>query len=272
MHTMWKGSVSFGLINVPVRMYKATESKDVRFRTLHKTCQTPIQYHKICPTCEVEVKTEDLIRGFEYAKGQFVVIDDEELAELSKTRSDTLDIVYFTNSSEIDPVYYDKTYYLAPETNGRKAYALLAQALGDTQKIAVAKTVLRQSESLACVRMQNGVLIVQTLFWPDEVRETGELPYVNQAMEVAEAELDMAVKLIEQLSKPFDPDLFHDERRQQIEQLVEQKLQHIDTKQPAEAAQKASSDVVSLMDALQQSLKMTQSPVKGRKRSSKKTS
>ncbi|GMA60894.1 Ku protein [Alicyclobacillus fastidiosus] len=272
MHSMWKGSISFGLINVPVRMFKATESQGVRFRQLHKACKTPIQYHKTCPTCQVELKSEDIVRGFEYAKGQFVVIDDEELEALTKTRSQTLDIVHFAQAEEVDPVYYDNTYYLAPEANGRKAYALLADALGNTGRIAVATSVLRQNESMACIRMKDGVLILQTLFWPDEVRQTGELPFVHQPPAVAPEELEMAEKLIEQLSKPFDPAAFHDERREQVQKLVEQKLADADPEELAPAATAPAADVISLMDALQKSLKMAEPAVKRKRTTRKKTS
>ncbi len=269
---MWKGSISFGLINVPVRMYKATESQSVRFRQLHKACKTPIQYQKTCPTCDIEVKAEDIVKGFEYAKGQFVVIEDDELESLNHERSQTLDIVHFTDAHEIDPVYYDNTYYLAPEQTGRKAYALLAQALGDTHKIAVARTVLRANEAMACIRMSDGVLIMQTLFWPNEVRSTSELPFVHQAPDVAEEELDMAVKLIQQLSKPFDPAQFKDERKDAVERLVEQKLAHMETTGEVEKPAAATADVISLMDALQKSIQMTKAePLKGKGRK-KKTS
>lgn len=269
---MWKGSISFGLINVPVRMFKATESQSVHFRQLHKTCQTPIAYQKTCPTCNVEVRAEDIIKGFEYAKGQFVVVEEEELASLTKDRSDTLDIVHFCKASEIDPVYYDNTYYLAPESAGRKAYALLADALANTERIAVARTVLRANESMACIRMKDGVLILQTLFWPSEVRATAELPYVNQQQSVAQDELDIAVKLIEQLSRPFDPASFQDERRLQVEKLVETKLQNVERDAVAPVPATASADVVSLMDALQKSLKMAQPAVKKEKARKKKSS
>lgn len=272
MHTMWKGSISFGLINVPVRMYKATESQNVRFRQLHKTCQTPIAYSKTCPHCDVEVKSEDIVKGFEYAKGQFVVIEDEELAHLTAERSQTLDIVHFASEHEVDPVYYDNTYYLAPESNGRKAYALLADALGATDRIAVATTVLRANESMACIRMKDGVLVLQTLYWPDEVRSTAELPYVAQKPEVAEAELDMAVQLIDQLSRPFDPAAFKDQRREQIEALVHQKLEHIDKTELPPSAAAASVDVINLMDALQKSIKMAQPALKKDRVRKKKSS
>lgn len=273
MHTMWKGSISFGLINVPVRMYKATESQNVRFRQLHKTCQTPIAYKKICPTCDVEVKSEDIVKGFEYAKGQYVVIQDEELEGLNRERSQTLDIVHFTESKEIDPVYYDNTYYLAPEQSGRKAYALLTQALGDTNKIAVARTVLRAGEAMACIRMSDGVLVMQTLYWPSEVRSTAELPFVHQAPDVSGDELDMAVKLIEQLSRPFEPAEFVDERKEAVEQLVEGKLAHIDQADEVVKPASATADVVSLMDALQKSIQMTKAePIKTKGKRTKKTS
>ncbi|WAH39209.1 non-homologous end joining protein Ku [Alicyclobacillus dauci] len=269
---MWRGSISFGLINVPVRMFKATESQTVRFRQLHKACNTPIEYHKSCPTCQVEVKAEDIVKGFEYARGQFVVVEEDELAALTKTRSQTLDIVHFADQAEIDPVYYDNTYYLAPEANGRKAYALLSQALGDTDRIAVARTVLRNNESIACIRMKDGVLLLQTLYWPNEVRATAELPYVHQPPAVDDAELKMAIQLIDQLSRPFDPAAFHDERREQVETLVERKLKNLETVEPVQIAPAASADVINLMDALQKSIKMAQPAVKSKRGRKKKSS
>lgn len=272
MHTMWKGSISFGLVSVPVRMYKATESQGVRFRQLHKTCQSPIQYVKRCPTCEVDLKPEDIVKGFEYARGQFVVIEDEELEATTKTRSQTLDIIHFTDALEIDPVYFDSTYYLAPEASGRKAYALLADAMGKSGRVAVAKTVLRQSESMALVRMKDNLLVVQTLFWPNEVRKTEELPFVHQPPEVSSEELEMALKLISELSRPFDADLYHDERLEQVQTIVSEKLEHVDPTEVRQGNRPQTGDVVSLMEALQKSINMAQPAVKPARKSRKKSS
>ncbi|MCL6637305.1 MAG: Ku protein, partial [Alicyclobacillus sp.] len=176
MHTLWKGSLSFGLVNVPVRVFAATESKDIQFRYLHQVCKTPLEYQRVCPHCQRKVEWEEIVRGFEYAPHQFVVLDEDELASLKRHRSPTIDIIDFVELADIDPVYFEKSYYLAPENNGIKAYRLLEQAMLETHKIAIARTVLRSAETLTCIRAARGVLHLHTLFWPDEVRSIQELP------------------------------------------------------------------------------------------------
>ncbi|SDW83310.1 DNA end-binding protein Ku [Alicyclobacillus hesperidum] len=272
MHTMWRGSISFGLVNVPVRMYKATESQSIHFRQLHKACKSPIAYQKRCPVCQVDVEATDIVKGFEYAKGQFVVVEEEELAALEKARSQTIDIVQFASATEIDPLYFDASYYLAPEANGRKAYALLVAALRDTSKVAIAKMVLRATEAMACIRVVDDTLVAHSLVWPQDIRSRAELPYAGDPVPVGEEELKVAVQLIDQLVKPFDPAQFIDERRLAIEQLVEQKRAQEDTVVQAPAAAPASADVISLMEALQKSIKMAQKSASDTKRKKRKTS
>ncbi|QQE76778.1 Ku protein [Alicyclobacillus sp. SO9] len=257
MHTMWKGSLSFGLVNVPVRMFAATESKDVKLRYLHKECKTPIKYTRTCPTCDKEVNWEDIVRGYEYEPDHFVILDEDELKSVQKERSHTIDIVSFVQLSDIDPVYYDKTYYLAPESSGTKAYQLLKSAMDKTGKIAIAKTVLRNSETLCCVRIRDDVVVVETLFWPAEVRTTEELPNLREHTSLSDSELNMAVTLIEQLATSFQPDEYVDERKDQLEQLIRSKIEDEEVAVPA-AEPQARKNIVDLMDALQESIKMTQ--------------
>lgn len=266
MHTMWKGSISFGLVNVPVRMFAATESKDIKFKYLHKECKTPIQNQRICPKCEQNVDWNDIVRGYEFEPDRYVIFDDEEINALKKSRSQTIDIVDFVQLSEIDPVYYDKTYFLAPDSSGAKAYRLLQAAMEQTGKIAIAKTVLRNAETLACVRIYKDVIVMETLFWPDEVRSIAELPSVFQTQEVAEKELDMAVKLIEQLATPFDPEKYHDDRREEIINLIQDKVANQQTTVAASAPKR--QNIVDLMQALQESIKMTKPPTKKKKKTS----
>ena len=253
MHTMWKGSVSFGLVNVPVRMFAATESKDVKFRYLHKECQTPIQYTRTCPNCQREVKWDEIVRGFEYEPNRFVIMDEEELEAVQRPRAHTIDIVDFVQLSEIYPVYYDKSYYLSPETSGSKAYQLLRQAMDETGKIAIARTVLRNSETLCCLRVFNDVLVVETLFWPDEVRGTAELPNLANAPAATEAEVEMAITLINQLAKPFDAEKYKDERRNELMDLIQSKVANQEIAHPTAAAPR--ENIVDLMQALQESIR-----------------
>ncbi|MCL6548394.1 MAG: Ku protein [Alicyclobacillus sp.] len=252
MHTMWKGSVSFGLVNVPVRMYAATESKDVKLRYLHKECRTPVEYQRRCPHCDRPVEWDEIVRGVEYRPGAFVVLEEEELAALRQPRSHTIDIVEFVKLSEIDPVYFDKTYYLAPEAAGMKAYRLLQAAMEQTGRIAIARTVLRSAETLCCVRVHGRVLVVETLFWPDEVRSADLLPQVPADMAVTEQELTMAVTLVEQLTAEFSPEKYGDERRQRILEMVEEKARQQGVEQPPA---RTAGNIVDLMQALEESIR-----------------
>ena len=255
---MWKGSVSFGLVNVPVRMFAATESKDIKFRYLHKACKTPVEYRRTCPTCNQAVEWSEIVRGYEYEPNRFVILDEEDFASLQQGRSQTIDIVDFVELAEIDPVYFDKTYYLAPEASGRKAYALLRRAMQESGRIAIAKTVLRNAETLACVRATAQTLVVETLFWPDEVRSTSELPNIHEAVMVSEQELEMAKTLIEQLKTVFDPAKYTDTRRENTMRLIEQKLANEDVAERPAAAAEGRGNIVDLMQALQESIKLTQ--------------
>lgn len=256
MHTMWKGAVSFGLVSVPVRMFAATESKDIKLRYLHEACKTPIQYTRTCPHCDRPVEWEEIVRGFEYEPNRFVIIDEDELKSVGKSRSQTIDIVDFVELTDIDPVYFDKTYYIAPETTGIKAYRLLQAAMQETGKIAVAKTVLRNAQTLACVRTHKDLLVVETLFWPDEVRRTDELPNRTAVADanVDAKELQMAVTLVSQLATTFDPSHYVDERRAALDTLIAAKVASSEVAEaPVATAQK--ENIVDLMQALQESIR-----------------
>lgn len=268
MHTMWKGSISFGLVNVPVRMFAATESKDIKFRYLHKTCKTPIQYTRTCPQCDKSVEWDEIVRGYEYQPGQFVIFDEDEMNTLQKHRTQTIDIVDFVELPQIDPVYFDKTYYLAPESSGVKAYKLLQDAMHQTNKIAIARTVLRNSETLACIRVHDNVIHMETLFWPDEVRSTQELPNLGTEAAVTDQELQMAVTLVNQLATQFEPEKYVDEHRNEVMQRIEQKVANQEIA-AVPAAGKRTDNIVDLMQALQESIRLTKPAPK---RSRKKTS
>jgi len=255
MHTMWKGSVSFGLVNVPVRMFAATESKDIKFRYIHKDCQSPVQYTRTCPTCQREVEWNEIVRGFEYEPNRFVVMNEQDLETIHQPRGHSIDITDFVLLSEIDPVYYDKSYYLSPESSGSKAYHLLQRAMEETNKIAIAKTVLRNSETLACLRVYNHVLVMETLFWPDEVRPTVELPNLTAAPTITESELEMAMTLVNQLAKPFEAARYTDERRSELLNVIQSKVANQEISMPATAAPR--ENIVDLMQALQESIRQS---------------
>lgn len=253
MHTMWKGTISFGLVNIPVKMHAATENKDVKLRQLHKECQSPIKYKRTCPNCDREVESDEIVKAYEYAKNKFVVLDDEELANLKKEQEDkAVEIVDFVKLDEIDPIYFEKSYYLSPGDSGGKAYGLLRSALEDTGKIGVAKMIIRSKEQLAIIRIYKNTLVVETIHYPDEVRNVQDVPNVPEESKTAKNELDTAKMLIEQLTTEFDPEKYKDDYRTALLELIEEKKNQ---EEVTTAQEKPKPDnVTNLMDALEASL------------------
>ncbi|WP_449355009.1 non-homologous end joining protein Ku [Virgibacillus natechei] len=257
MHTMWKGTISFGLVNIPVKMHAATENKDVKLRQLHKECETPIKYEKTCPNCDKEVGNDDIVKAYEYAKNKFVILDDEELKELQKEQADkAVEIVDFVKLEEIDPIYFEKSYYLSPNEGGGNAYGLLRDSLKDTEKIGVAKMMIRSKEQLAVIRVYENTLVAETIHYPDEVREVQDVPNVPEEVSSAQKELDTAKMLIDQLTTEFDPEKYKDDYRASLLELIEAKKNNEETTTTAEDGKEkqAPDNVTDLMGALEASL------------------
>ncbi|WP_105617001.1 non-homologous end joining protein Ku [Vallitalea okinawensis] len=264
MHTMWKGSISFGLVNIPIKMFAATEDKDIRFRYLHKKCHTPIKYKKVCETCDEQVTENDIVKGFEYEPGHFVIITDEDFeAAKTQVQSRTIDIIDFVNLKEIDPIYFHKSYYLSPQETGGKAYSLLRKAMGDTGKIAIAKITIRNKQTLAALRVYNNILVLESIFYPDEVREVSLVPGLPESNDVAEKELDIATQLIDNLTTEFDPSKYTDDYRIALRNIIEQKISGQEVQVAPEIPQK---NVIDLMEALQASIKETEKEKKTTKK------
>ncbi|GAB7387559.1 Ku protein [Bacillaceae bacterium] len=255
MHTMWKGSISFGLVNIPVRMFAATEEKDIRFRYLHRECHTPIRYAKMCPACEREVSLDEIVKGYEYEPGRFVILEEEDFRKITPETRKTIEIIDFVDLREIDPVYFDRSYYLSPAETGDKAYALLREAMEQTGKIAIAKITLRAKQNLAVVRLYHGCILLETIFYPDEVRSVELVPDLPRNVELTEKEVQMAVQLIENLAAPFEPEKYTDAYRSELRNLLQKK---IEGKEIAQAPEVKRTNVVDLMEALQASLEATQ--------------
>ncbi len=255
MHTMWKGTISFGLVNIPVKMHAATENKDIKLRQLHKKCKTPIKYEKTCPNCgDEDVKSEDIVKAYEYASNKFVVLDDEELEALKKEQEDkAVEIMDFVQLEDIDPIYFEKSYYLSPGDGGSKAYALLREALTDTGKIGIAKMMIRSKEQLAVIRVYKDAIVVETIHYPDEVRAVGDVPNVPSQESVGKKELDTAKLLIDQLTTEFEPEKYKDDYRTALMELIEAKKNNEEVEIGGEPKAKPDN-VVNLMDALQESL------------------
>lgn len=223
MRSMWKGAISFGLVNIPVQLYAATEERAVRFNQLHKVCHTPVKYRKFCPTCGVEVQAEEIVRGFAYDADRYVIVEDEDLAALPLPTLRTIEILSFVRLSEIDPLQFEKAYYIEPQERADKAYGLLHRALSETGRIGVAKVALRIKESLAAVRSSDKMLVLHLMHFPDEIRATTALRGTSQAPPPSETELRVAKQLIESLSVPFDPSAYRDEYREALLQRIEEK-------------------------------------------------
>jgi DNA end-binding protein Ku len=256
MHTIWKGSISFGLVNIPIKLHSATEDKDIKLRTLHKECHSPIKYEKVCPVCEVEVKPEEIVRAYEYTKGKFVVLEEEELEQLKKVNEErAVEIIDFVKMEQIDPIYYDKTYYMSPNEGGTKAYSLLRKALEESGKVGVAKIVIRSKEQLAVIRVYENTLVMETIHFPDEVRKASDVPNVPQESNVTKKELDTAILLIDQLTTDFEPEKYTDEYRTALMNLIESKQTGKEIVMPA--AKENVANVTDLMAALQASIDRT---------------
>nr|WP_275899677.1 Ku protein [Bacillus piscicola] len=250
---MWKGSIQFGLVSIPIKMHAATEDKDVSFRSLHQKCHTPIKYEKICPVCEEEVAKEDLVKGYETTSGNFIIVTDEELASLKKEAEDkAVEILDFINIDEIDPIYFNRSYYLGPNEGGSRAYALLRQALADSRKVGIAKIMIRSKEQLAVVRVYEDTLLMETLHYPDEIRSAADVPNVPATEKIVAKELETAKMLIDQLTTEFKPAQYEDEYRQKLMDLIKAKEKGEEVVSAKTAPKK--DNVTDLMEALQASV------------------
>lgn len=255
MRTLWKGNISFGLVNIPVRLYPATRHRDISFNLLHATCHSPIRYAKLCPKCNAEVTKEEIVRGFPVEDGRYVVVTDEDLANLPVPTAHTVEILEFVGSGEIDPVYFERTYYLEPQPGGGRAYALLRQAMRETGKVGVAKVALRAKETLAAVRVHGPGLLLSTMFYHDEVLPLSELTGLPEEAPVGERELKMAVALIDHLGEKFEPEKYENTAGEALRKLIQAKVEgEVVTAAPAA---RAGAEVIDLMTALQESLART---------------
>lgn len=255
MHTVWKGSISFGLVNIPIRMFTATEERDIRFRQLHKECNTPIKYAKMCPHCQREVEANEIVRGYEYEKGHFVMIDDSDLEAITPETRRAIEILDFVDLKEIDPVFFDKSYFLSPQETGEKAYALLRSAMEQTGKIAIAQVTMRNRQNLAVVRLYEHCIMLETIFYPDEVRSVQQVPALPEAsINLAETEIKMATELINNMTVAFDPSKYTDEYRTELQAMIQKKLEG---QEIATAPSVPKTNVIDLMQALKESLQAT---------------
>ncbi len=251
---MWKGAISFGLVTIPVALYAATEDRTPKFKMLRKGDHSAIKYKRVAEADGEEVPWDDIVRGFEVEKGTFVVFEDEELAAAAAgERSRLVDVVQFVEEDEIDPILYKSSYYLAPEKTGAKAYRILLEALEESGRVGIAKVALREKQYLAAVRPKDGVLVMETMHWPDEIR-TAEFEELDADLELRPEEVQMATMLIDNLTRSFDADEYQDSTRERIEELAKMKMEGQEIVTPS---QPEPAKVVDLLDALKASVEAT---------------
>ena len=248
--SMWKGAISFGLVTIPVSVFPATEEKSLRFNQLHDVDMGRVRQKRVCEIDGDEVTYEHIVKGYEYEKDHYVVITDDDLDKVPVESSRAIDIVQFVDLDEIDPILFKKSYYLVPDETGARAYALLRKALSEESKVGIAKVSFRDKEHLAALRFKDMVFVLETMFWPDEIR-AADFETVDAESKVRGQEVEMAKSLIENLTEPWNPAAFKDEYREALMEIVEKKVAGEEIEFAPETA---PAKVVDLMEALKASV------------------
>jgi len=252
MRAIWKGAVSFGLVSIPIKLYTATEERGVAFHQVHRTDGGRIRYKRICTVDGEEVAYSDIAKGYELEGGETVVLTDDDFADLPLSSSREIDVLQFVPLEQVDPIYFNKSYYLEPEGTAAKPYVLLRDALESSGMVAIVKIAIRSREALATLRVRDGVLLLETMIWPDEVR-AAEFGFLDDDVSVRQQELQMAESLIESMSGDFDPEQYHDNYREAVEAVVAAKVEGREVVAPAES-EDAGGEVLDLMAALRKSV------------------
>lgn len=247
MGLSWKGSISFGLIYIPINLYIATREESIGFNMLHKNCHTRIRYKKVCEFCDEEVKSGDIVKGYNYEADKYVIFESDDFEKIKSTKDKSINILQFVDINEIDPVFYEKAYYIVPN-GGERAFELLKQALIETNKVGIAKVVFGTKETLVALRVNHDNMILNKLFFANEIKSV-QVPYVN--IDVNPQEVDLAKMLIKQMTSAFNPDIYHDEYQEKLKLAIEQKIQGEEIIIPNEIAE---NNIINLMDALKESI------------------
>jgi DNA end-binding protein Ku len=257
MRTIWNGSINFGLVNIPIGLAVAQQRKDTAFRTLHRECGTPIKQKRYCPFHERDVEADELVKGWEFSKGQFVLVEDSDLEAVALQRSQSVDIIRFVPIDQVDPIYFDRTYYLAPAgpEAQRRPYVLLLRAMQQAGMAAVGKFVLWGKENLCLIRPLGESLVLETLYFAEDIRPRKEIDEAVEETEVKGPELAMATQLVESLVGDFDPKDYENDYRNELRAMLDAKLEGKEIKAPEPAPEVA---VVDLMEALKQSVAQAQ--------------
>lgn len=253
--SIWNGAITFGLVTIPIRLHSAVEEKDISFNQLHAEDNGRIRYKRVCEACGKEISQDEIIKGYQYEKDTYVVFSKDDVQRIPPDSSRAIDIVAFVDLEQIDPIYFQRPYYLVPEKTGIKAYRLLERALTEAGKVGLAKISIRDKERLATLRVRDGVFVLETMHWPDEIREA-QFDELEKAPEIRKQELEMARNLINNLAADFDPEEFKDEYRLRLEEAIQSKIEGEEIAVPPA---KEPTKVVDLMEALKASVEATKS-------------
>ena len=257
MRAIWKGSISFSLVNIPIALYPATRREELSFRLLRKSDLSPVNYKRVAEKDGKEVPWDQIVKGYEYEKGKYVVLKDEDFERVDLEATQTVDIRDFVNVDEIDPIFFYKPYYLEPQKGGDKAYALLRDALKDSKKVGIAKVVIKTRQYLAGVKPEDGALVLELMHFADELADTGKL-HLPKKVEVGKREMNMAKSLIDSMSAKWSPEKYHDDYREALMEVIEEKVE-AGGKEIEEKPKKAPkpTKVIDLVSVLQKSLEQT---------------
>jgi DNA end-binding protein Ku len=258
MRSIWSGAISFGLIYIPIRLYTASDEQELDFDMLRKGDMCPIRYVRVCERTGEEVEWEDIVKGYEYRKGDYVIVTDEDFARAAPKKTKTIEIVAFVKQEEVDTKLLEKPYYLEPAKGAERAYALLRQALRKTDKVAIARFVLRTREAMALLKADGDVIVLNSMRWATEIRPTDELELLPNNRGIKKNELDMAIKLIDQLTEPYDPNQYADTYTEELMELIKDKAQGKE-REPEEEEEPIPAEVTDLFAKLRESLAAAES-------------
>lgn len=263
---IWSGPISFGLVNIPITLHPATKSKSVSFRLLHSEDNTPVNFVKTCPADHKALANEDIVRGYEFEKGRFVVMEEKDFQAVDVRKARAIEILNFVRTQEVDPIYFQKSYYLAPVESSRKAYRLFYEAVKKQKKAALGCFSLRNKQQLALLRPHDGVFVLETLFYHDEVQATKELSPPGETVKLSRDELELAEGLIDRMTADFDLSLYHDEYRDELLKIINRKIEGKEITVPKV---EPLAPVIDIMDALKESIaRQEQAGASRRKRAS----
>jgi DNA end-binding protein Ku len=269
MRAIWKGSISFGLVNIPIGLYPATRREELSFRQLRKSDLSPINYKRVAEVDQKEVPWEEIVKGYEYEKGSFVVITDEDFKRANIEATQTVEITDFVNLDQIDPMFFDKPYYLEPQKGGKKAYALLRDTLCETGKVGIARVVIKTKQHLAAVKPKGNALVLELMHFAEELLEPNDLDLPKDES-VGKKELEMAKALVDSMKSKWEPEKYQDEYKHQLLEVIEEKVKHGGKELPgAKAKPKAATNVVDLVAILKKSIE--ENAGKGDKKPAKST-